>query len=159
MTRLRELHTSIANWFVQRGGKVDIIKNSDYELTEIKTKSWTVFIGPDTWSMECYDEQTTSLEIAILIDSTIDEDRYEEGELRILIDEMQTQITDHGCITLLPNFPDFNELWLARSIHVEEASSEKLTPLLNYMTFWADAAYAKFASWPNAPRIELITKS
>ena len=159
MTQLQELHTSIANWFVQRGGKLDIIKNSDCELTEIKTQSWTVFIGPDTWSMESYDEQTTSLEVAILIDYTIDEDKYEEGELRRLIDEMQAQITDHGCITLFPNFPDFNELWLARSIHIEEASGETLNPLLDYMTIWADAAYAKFASWPNAPRIELISKS
>ncbi|NBW91420.1 MAG: hypothetical protein EBR53_03025, partial [Actinobacteria bacterium] len=66
MTRLQELHTSIANWFVQRGGKLDVIKNSDFDLTEIKTKSWTVFIGPDTWSVESFATQTESLEVAIL---------------------------------------------------------------------------------------------
>ncbi len=157
MTRLQELHTSIANWFVQRGGKLDIIKNSDFDLTEIKTKSWTVFIGPDTWSIESYATQNESLEVAILIDATIDESKYAEGEFRSLVDEMQNQIHDDA-VTLMPNFPDLNELWLARSIFVDELEPETLYPILDHLTVWADAAYAKFATWPNAPRIKLINQ-
>ena len=157
MTRLQELHTSIANWFVQRGGKLDVIKNSDFDLTEIKTKSWTVFIGPDTWSVESFATQTESLEVAILIDATIDESKYAEGEFRSLVDEMQNQIHDDA-VTLMPNFPDLNELWLARSIFVDELEPETLNPILDHLTVWADAAYAKFATWPNAPRIKLINQ-
>ena len=58
MTRLDDLHASIADWFVQRGGKVDELRNEDFKLTEIKTTSWTVFIGPDSWGEEAYALQT-----------------------------------------------------------------------------------------------------
>jgi len=73
MTRLDDLHASIADWFVQRGGKLAVVNGTDAQLTEIKTTSWTVFIGPDTWGDEPYELQTESLEVAILIDACIDE--------------------------------------------------------------------------------------
>ena len=68
MTRLDDLHASIADWYVQRGGKLDVLDSSAVVLTEIKTGSWTVFIGPDSWGEEAYEFQTKSLEVAILID-------------------------------------------------------------------------------------------
>jgi hypothetical protein len=70
---------------------------------------------------------------------------------------MQNEIHDDA-VTLMPNFPDLNELWLARSIFVEELEPETLNPILDHLTVWADAAYAKFATWPNAPRIKLINQ-
>jgi hypothetical protein len=155
MTRLDDLHASIADWYVQRGGKLDVIIGSECDLTEIKTGSWTVFIGPDTWDDDEYDMQTDSLEVAILIESTIDESRYEDGEFNALIEEMERQIDDDS-VTLMLNYPDGKALWLARSIFVEENKVETLSPILKNLNKWADAAYTKFATWPNAPRIKLI---
>ena len=155
MTRLDELHVSITDWFVQRGGKVDEKRNEDFKLTEIKTTSWTVFIGPDSWGEEAYDLQTKSLEVAILIDPCIDLSRYDEGEFRVLVDDMQNQINEDS-VTLMPNYPDGNALWLARSIYVDQTESTDLDPILEHLTVWADAAYAKFATWPNTPRFKLI---
>jgi hypothetical protein len=155
MTRLDELHVSISDWFVQRGGKVDNTRNDDFKLTEIKTTSWTVFIGPDSWGEEAYDLQTKNLEVAILIDPCIDLSRFEEGEFRILVEEMQNQINEDS-VTLMPNYPDGNALWLARSIYVDQTESTDLDPILKHLSSWADAAYAKFATWPNIPRFKLI---
>ena len=155
MTQLDDLHASIADWFVQRGGKLDVVSVAECELTEIKTGSWTVFIGPDTWDDDEYDMQTDSLEVAILIESAIDESRYEDGEFSALIEEMEKQIDDDS-VTLMLNYPDGKALWLARSIFVEENETEILSPILENLNNWADAAYTKFAIWPNAPRIKLI---
>ena len=155
MTRLDDLHESIADWFVHRGGKLDVVTGTECELTEIKTRSWTVFIGPDTWDDDEYDMQTDSLEVAILIESSIDESRYEDGEFSALIEEMEKQIDDDS-VTLMLNYPDGKALWLARSIFVEENETEILSPILENLNNWADAAYTKFAIWPNAPRIKLI---
>jgi len=155
MTRLDDLHASIADWFVQRGGKLDVVNGTEAQLTEIKTGSWTVFIGPDTWGNEPYELQTESLEVAILIDACIDESQYEEGEFRVLVDDMQNQINEDS-VTLMPNYPDGNALWLARSIYVDQTESTDLDPILEHLTVWADAAYAKFATWPNTPRFKLI---
>lgn len=155
MTRLDNLHSLIAHWFVQHGGKLEKIKTGDFGLTEIKTESWTVFIGPDTWSDEPYELQTESLDVAILIDAFIDQSQYEEDEFKSLINEMQNQINEDS-VTLIPNYPDRNALWLARSIVLDEADIHTLDPILKYLTFWADAAYEKFASWPNTPRFKLI---
>ena len=155
MTRLDDLHTSIANWFVQRGGKHEKMKSTDLELTEIKTTSWTVFIGPDSWGEEAYALQTKSLEVAILIDPCIDLSRFEEGEFRILVEEMQDEINEDS-VTLMPDYPDGNALWLARSIYVDQTEPTDLDPILEHLSSWADAAYAKFATWPNIPRFKLI---
>ena len=155
MTRLDDLHASIADWFVHRGGKLDVIIGSECDLTEINTGSWTVFIGPDTWDDDEYDMQTDSLEVAFLIESSIDESRYEDGEFSALIEEMERQIDDDS-VTLMLNYPDGKALWLARSIFVEENEAEFLSPILENLNIWADAAYEKFATWPNAPRIKLI---
>ena len=155
MTRLDELHASIADWFVQRGGKLDVIEGSYFDLTEIKTGSWTVFIGPDTCDDDEYDMQTDSLEVAILIESSIDESRFEEGDFRTLVEEMEKQIDDDS-VTLMPNYPDGTALWLARSIFVEENEAPTLNAILENLDNWADVAYAKFATWPNVPRIKLI---
>ena len=155
MTQLDDLHASIAEWFVQCGGKVDESRNEDFKLTEIKTTSWTVFIGPDSWGEEAYELQTKSLEVAILIDPSIDLSRYEEGEFRILVDEMQNQINEDS-VTLMPNYPDGNALWLARSIFIEQSDHSILHPILEHLSVWADAAYAKFATWPNIPRFKLL---
>lgn len=155
MTQLDDLHASIAEWFVQCGGKVDESRNEDFKLTEIKTTSWTVFIGPDSWGEEAYELQTKSLEVAILIDPSIDLSRYEEGEFRILVDEMQNQINEDS-VTLMPNYPDGNALWLARSILIEQSHLGILHPILEHLSGWADAAYAKFATWPNIPRFKLL---
>ena len=155
MTRLDNLHASIADWFVQRGGKLDVFDSSNFELTEIKTGSWTVFIGPDTWDDDEYDMQTDSLEVAILIESSIDESRYAEDEFKTLIEEMGQQIDDDS-VTLMPNYPDLTALWLARSIFVEENEAEILGAILEKLNTWADIAYAKFATWPNIPRFKLI---
>lgn len=157
MTPLQELHSSVAEWFIQRGGKLGTVKNTDFELTEIRTNSWTVFIGPDTWSDDSYQTQTKSLEVAILIDPSIDLERYEEDEFQFLVDEMQDRIQD-DTVTLMPSFPDLSALWLARSIYVEERNLETLNPILEFLSFWADAAYLKFATWPNAPQIQLLKK-
>jgi len=155
VTRLDELHASIADWFVHRGGKLDVVTGTECELTEIKTRSWTVFIGPDTWDDDEYDMQTDSLEVAILIESSINESRYEDGEFSALIEEMEKQIDDDS-VTLMLNYPDGKALWLARSIFVEEIEVEILGPILENLDKWADTAYTKFATWPNAPRIKLI---
>ena len=155
MTRLDELHASIADWFVHRGGKLDVVNGSDFELTEIKTRSWTVFIGPDTWDDVEYDSQTDSLEVAILIDPCIDLSRFEEGEFIILVDEMQNQIQEES-VTLMPSYSDRNALWLTRSIFIEQSGCSILHPILEHLSVWADAAYAKFATWPNIPRFKLI---
>ena len=155
MTRLDDLHASIADWYVQRGGKLDVLDSSAVVLTEIKTGSWTVFIGPDSWGEEAYELQTKSLEVAILIDPSIDLSRYEEGEFRILVDEMQNQINEDS-VTLMPNYPDGNALWLARSIFIEQSDHSILHPILEHLSVWADAAYAKFATWPNIPRFKLL---
>ena len=155
MTRLDDLHASIADWFVQRGGKLAVVNGTDAQLTEIKTTSWTVFIGPDTWGNEPYELQTESLEVAILIDACIDESQYEEGEFRALVAEMQKQITEDS-VTLMPNYPDEDTLWLARSLFIEQSDSNILHPILEHLTVWADAAYAKFATWPNTPRFNLV---
>jgi len=155
VNRLDELHASIADWFVQRGGRRAVVSGSDFELTEIKTTSWTAFIGPDSWGEEAYALQTNSLEVAILIDPCIDLSRFEEGEFRILVDEMQNQIQEES-VTLIPSYPDGNALWLARSIFVEQSGCSILNPILEHLSVWADAAYAKFATWPNIPRFKLI---
>jgi len=155
MTRLDDLHASIADWFVQRGGKLDVVNGSEFELTEIKTGSWTVFIGPDTWDDDEYDMQTDSLEVAILIESSIDESRYDEGEFSSLVEEMEKQIDDDS-VTLMLNYPDGKALWLARSIFVEEIETEILNSILANLNNWADVAYAEFATWPNVPRFKLI---
>lgn len=155
MTRLDDLHASIAEWFVNRGGKLNVVAGSEFDLTEIKTGSWTVFIGPDTWDDDEYDMQTDSLEVAILIESAIDKSRFKDGECRSLIEEMDKQIDDDS-VTLMLNYPDGNALWLARSIFVEENDIDTLGPILEKMNDWADAAYEKFATWPNAPRIKLM---
>jgi hypothetical protein len=155
VTRLDNLHASIADWFVQRGGKLDVVNSSDVELTEITTGSWTVFIGPDTWDDDEYDMQTDSLEVAILIESSIDESRYDEGEISSLVEEMEKQIDDDS-VTLMLNYPDGKALWLARSIFVEENEAEILGPILENLNSWADVAYTKFATWPNVPRFKLI---
>ena len=99
--------------------------------------------------------QTDSLEVAFLIESSIDESRYEDGEFSALIEEMERQIDDDS-VTLMLNYPDGKALWLARSIFVEENEAEILSPILENLNIWADAAYEKFATWPNAPRIKLI---
>ena len=155
MNRLDELHASIADWFVHRGGKLDVVNGSDFELTEIKTTSWTAFIGPDSWGEEAYALQTNSLEVAILIDPCIDLSRFEEGEFRILVDEMQNQIQEES-VTLMPSYSDRNALWLTRSIFIEQSGCSILHPILEHLSVWADAAYAKFATWPNIPRFKLI---
>ena len=155
MTRLDDLHVSITNWFVQRGGKHEKMKSTDLELTEIKTTSWTVFIGPDSWGEEAYALQTKSLEVAILIDPCIDLSRFEEGEFRILVEEMQDEINEDS-VTLMPNYPDEDALWLARSLFIEQSDSNILHPILEHLTVWADAAYAKFATLPNTPRFNLV---
>jgi len=155
MTRLDDLHASIADWFVQRGGKLDVVNGTEAQLTEIKTTSWTVFIGPDTWGNEPYELQTESLEVAILIDACIDESQYEEGEISSLVEEMEKQI-DNDSVTLMLNYPDGKALWLARSIFVEENEAEILGPILENLNNWADVAYTKFATWPNVPRFKLI---
>lgn len=157
MKRLDELHASIADWFVHRGGKLNVITGTECELTEINTGSWTVFIGPDTWDFDAYDMQTNSLEVAILIEPSIDESRYSEGEFSSLVEEMQKQIDDDS-VTLMLNYPDGKALWLARSIFVEENENHILDQILQHLNFWADAAYEKFATWPNAPRLKLITE-
>jgi hypothetical protein len=155
LKRLDELHASIADWFVHRGGKLDVITGTECELTEITTGSWTVFIGPDTWDDDEYDMQTDSLEVAFLIESSIDESRYEDGEFSALIEEMEKQIDDDS-VTLTLNYPDGKALWLTRSVFVEENEAEILGPILENLNIWADVAYEKFATWPNAPRIKLI---
>ena len=155
MNRLNELHASIADWFVQRGGRRAVVSGSDFELTEIKTTSWTAFIGPDSCGEEAYALQTNSLEVAILIDPCIDLSRFEECEFRILVDEMQNQILEES-VTLIPSYPDGNALWLARSIFVEQSGCSILNPILEHLSVWADAAYAKFATWPNIPLFKLI---
>lgn len=157
MTRLDDLHASIADWFVHRGGKLDVLTGPECDLTEIKTGSWTVFIGPDTWDDDEYDMQTDSLEVAILIESSIDTSRYEDGEFASLVEEMEKQIDDDS-VTLMLNYPDGNALWLARSIFVEQNEVEILSPILDNLNNWADAAYEKFATWPNVPRLKLITE-
>jgi len=157
VTPLQELHGSVVDWFIHHGGKLSKVKSTDFELTEIRTQSWTVFIGPDTRSDDSYQTQTKSLEVAILIDPNIDLGRYEEDEFRYLVDEMQDHIQD-DTVTLMPSFPDLSALWLARSINVEEKVQETLNPILEFLSFWADAAYLKFATWPNAPRIQLLKK-
>ena len=155
MTRLDELHVSISDWFVQRGGKHEKMKSTDLELTEIKTTSWTVFIGPDSWGEEAYALQTKSLEVAILIDPCIDLSRFEEDEFRFLVEEMQNEINEDS-VTLMPNYPDEDALWLARSLFIEQSDPNILHPILEHLTVWADAAYAKFATWPNTPRFNLV---
>ena len=99
--------------------------------------------------------QTDSLEVAILIESSINESRYEDGEFSALIEEMEKQIDDES-VTLMLNYPDGKALWLARSIFVEEIELEILGPILENLDKWADNAYSKFATWPNVPRIKLI---
>jgi hypothetical protein len=155
MTRLDDLHASIADWFVQRGGKLAVIKGTEAQLTEIQTGSWTVFIGPDTGDDDEYDMQIDSLEVAILIETSIDESRFAEDEFKTLIEEMGQQIDDDS-VTLMLNYPDGKALWLARSIFVEENEAEILDAILEKLNTWADAAYTKFATWPNAPRLKLI---
>ena len=69
--------------------------------------------------------------------------------------EMQKQITEDS-VTLMPNYPDEDALWLARSLFIEQSDSNILHPILEHLTVWADAAYAKFATWPNTPRFNLV---
>ena len=99
--------------------------------------------------------QTDSLEVAILIETSIDESRFAEDEFKTLIEEMGQQIDDDS-VTLMLNYPDGKALWLARSIFVEENEAEILDAILEKLNTWADAAYTKFATWPNAPRLKLI---
>jgi hypothetical protein len=99
--------------------------------------------------------QTDSLEVAILIESSIDKSRFAEDEFKALIEEMGQQIDDDS-VTLLPNYPDCTALWLARSIFVEENEAEILDAILEKLNTWADVAYLKFATWPNIPRIKLV---
>jgi len=143
-------HQSVVDQLIKRGGidtglKKDMdVVDEDHPLTEVKFVDWQVFVGPPSMGFGDLDDE---IEVAVLIEHDIYVDDDQKGD----IDAFNETLPEGLTLEVQPH--ERSAIWLWISVPVSAYDSSQTSTSLDELLVYANAAYAKFGAFPNAPTI------
>lgn len=143
-------HQSVVDQLVKRGGidtgpnkDMDVV-DEDHPLTEVKFVDWQVFVGPPSMGFGDLDDE---IEVAVLIEHDIYVDDDQKDDIYAF-----NETLPEGLILEVQPY-ERSAIWLWVSVPVFACDSLQTSTSLDALLVYANAAYAKFGSFPNAPKI------
>lgn len=141
-------HQSLVDQLVKRGGidtgpneDSDVV-DEDHPLTEVKFVDWQVFVGPPS-DGDLDDE----IEVAVLIEHEIYVDDDQKDDIYFFNEKLP-----EGLILEVQPY-ERSAIWLSLSVLADKYDSPATSIALDELLVHANAAYARFGVFPNAPKI------
>ena len=143
-------HQSVVDQLVKRGG-IDTgpsndteVVDEDHPLTEIKFVDWQVFVGPPSMGFGDLDDE---IEVAVLIEHDIYVDEDQKDDIRTFNETLPEGLT----LEMQPY--ERSAIWLWLSVFADKCDLPATSIALDELMVHANAAYARFGVFPNAPKI------
>jgi len=143
-------HQSVVDQLVKRGGvdtgpnKDTDVVDEDHPLTEVKFVDWQIFVGPPSMGFGDLDDE---IEVAVLIEHDIYVDDDQKDDIYTFNETLPEGLT----LEVQPY--ERSAIWLWISVPVSACDSLQTSTSLDALLVYANASYAKFGAFPNAPQI------